>query len=120
MVQSPCTTILSDRERFLKEEHRGASLEAWGTGGHESGGKGGFLSTPVPSNTSSAAWCHHILSPLCSLPVKRSPRVVPSLLVPFLSRKRNVNTVPQRGVRRIKDTIGKALSTVSNIQRILK
>lgn len=103
MVQSPCSTILSERERFLRGASEGFPGGV-GSRGMRAEGRG----------TSSAAWCHHILSPLCSLPVRRTPTVVS-----FLSRKRNVNTMPQRGVRRVEDTIGKALSTVSSRQQIL-
>lgn len=103
MVQSPCSTILSERERFLRGASEGFPGDV-GSRGMRAEGRG----------TSSAAWCHHILSPLCSLPVRRTPTVVS-----FLSRKRNVNTMPQRGVRRVEDTIGKALSTVSSRQQIL-
>lgn len=108
MVQSPCSTILSERERFLRGASEGFPGGV-GSRGMRAEGRG----------TSSAAWCHHILSPLCSLPVRRTPTVVPSPLVSFLSRKRNVNTMPQRGVRRVEDIIGKALSTVSSRQQIL-
>lgn len=103
MVQRPCSTILSEWKRFLRGASEGFPGGV-GSRGMRAEGRG----------TSSAAWCHHILSPLCSLPVRRTPTVVS-----FLSRKRNVNTMPQRGVRRVEDIIGKALSTVSSRQQIL-
>lgn len=76
MVQSPGSTSSQSRRvskgipggmksRHMIEEERGLSV------------------TPVAASTSSAAWCHHILAALCSLPVRMTPKGVASLLVPL-------------------------------------